>query len=215
MNKLIQESHNEEIIRISVANLISDINGKIVWIVNKKWLKFWKKNISLVWWWAELFDKKFIENQWGFDFEWSDVRFKIPRNKLEEMLNLFSKYNPSIFEMDVKREVKEELWEEIIWDMIEPILSENECNLLNVQYRWVIYKEWFWNSEKRAVVTKYIMHLYSLEWPTQVLEKIFSNSVIHIIEQEDVLCWITKDGYKLWDNIIEAYNFNMKKSLNN
>lgn len=199
--------NNPKIIRISVANFVADINWKIVGIINKKRLRLWMKNIWLIWWWALLLDKEPIQELWWFDFENNDARFKISSNRLNEILDIFSQDNPHIYEKDIGRELIEELSEEMFLDMKEPVLSKDDCLEFQANFIGTTYSEWLWSYIKRKVVTKYIWHLFSLDWPSEVIEKMKQNKIIYFLNECDFNKKMSHDWLNLWPNLFTVKKF--------
>ncbi len=203
----IQELGNYEgdIIRFSVANLISDCRGWVLWIINKKWLKYWQKKISAIWWAALLKDKTFLENLWAICFEWDDCRFRIGKDKLNEVTKIFADNQSWIFEADPMREVREELEEEILpWFMDKPILSVWDTTKLVATFVDAWIETGYWVSEKRDIPTIYIWRYFHLWWDSKVLKKMLKHKIIYELSQKDCMQRKASDGTKLWPNVIAA-----------
>jgi len=198
---------NNEIVRISVANLVSDINWRIVGIVNKKRLKLGMRNIWLIGWWATLFNKALIEELGGFDFEKDDVRFKINSSALDQMIHIFSQENSFLYERAIYRELIEELSKELIWNMTEPILSENECYEFAPSFIGTVYSEWYWSSVKRKIITKYIWHIFSLNCPAHIIEKLEQHEIVYFLDEQDFKREETHDWFVLWPNVVTVKDF--------
>lgn len=198
---------NNEIIRISVANLVSDINWKIVGIVNKKRLKLWMKNIWLIGWGATLFNKILIEELGGFDFEKDDVRFKISASILDQMIHIFSQENSFLYERAIYRELREELSKEMIWNMTEPILTEEECYEFTPKFIGTVYSEGYWSSVKRKILTKYIWHIFSLNCPAHIIEKLEQHEIVYFLDETDFSREETSDWFSLWPNVLVVKEF--------
>ncbi|MDD2486897.1 MAG: hypothetical protein PHS92_00805 [Candidatus Gracilibacteria bacterium] len=206
MNKVRTHSkfENTEIIRISVSNLVSDINGKLIGIINKEGLKRGQKNVSLAGGKALLFNRKIIESLGGFDFEKDEACFRIAEEKSSEAISLFTVRDPSLYEIDVNRELKQEFAEEIIGNMSEPILSPDECDQLTTDYRGVSFYDGYGMTEAREIITKYVWHLFSLNGPDPIMKKLQANKMVHIIENEDLLIGKTSDGFRIAQNTYNA-----------
>lgn len=198
---------NNEIIRISVANLVFDINWKIVGIVNKKRLNLWMKKISFIWWSAILFNKALIEELGGFDFDENNTKFKIEIDKLDQIIHMFSQENSFLYERAIYRELKEELSKEMIWNMAEPILSEEECYEFAPEFIGTVYSEWYWSSVKREILTKYIWHMFSLKWPAHIVEKMEKHEIVYFLDEQDFERKETGDWFILWSNVITVKEF--------
>ncbi|EKD66589.1 MAG: hypothetical protein ACD_49C00029G0017 [uncultured bacterium (gcode 4)] len=202
-----EHKKNNKIIRISVANLASDINWRIVGIVNKKRLNLWMKKISFIWWSAILFNKKIIEELGGFDFDENNTKFKISADMLEHIIQIFSKANSFLYERAILRELIEELSNELIWNMTEPILSENECYEFNSKFIGTVYSEWYWSSIKRKILTKYIWHIFSLNCPAHIIQKLEQHEIIYFLDEQDFERKKTHDWFSLWSNIMTIKEF--------
>lgn len=211
MNKLpsIWEKNNEsnEIIRISVANLVALINWRIVGIVNKKRFNLWMKNIWLIGGWAALFNRILVEDLGGFDFEKEDVRFKIDSEMFEHVVRIFTQANYFLYERAILRELIEELSKELIWNMTEPILSRDECYEFTPEFIGTVYSEGYWSSEKREILTKYIWHLFSLKCPDHIIQKLIQHEIIYFLDKEDFEREETHDWFSLWPNIFTVKEF--------
>ncbi|MCK9272397.1 hypothetical protein M0P65_02515 [Candidatus Gracilibacteria bacterium] len=206
-NSLEEHEESSEIIRISVANLVSDINGRIVGIVNKKRLKLGMRNIGLIGGGATLFDKKFVEELGGFDFEKNDVRFKIPAKSLDQMIHIFSQENSFLYERAIYRELIEELSRELIGNMTEPILSENECYEFTPKFIGTVYEQGYGSSVKREIITKYIWHIFSLNGPAHIVQKLEKHEIVYFLSEQDFEREETYDGFVLGPNVVTVKDF--------
>lgn len=208
MKNALEEIQNEktEFVRISVANLISNYKWGVLWIINKKWLKYWQKKISSIWWAALLYDKQSLDRFSAFDFEWDDCRFKIPSKEAKNVIEFFNNPESSHFETDPIREIKEELEEEILdWFMDKPILWISETSKLVTTFVNVVIETWFWSTTKREIPTIYIWRYFHLGGDKDVIKKIVRHKVIYSLTEKDCMVRKASDWTKLWPNIIAAW----------
>ncbi|EKE29596.1 MAG: hypothetical protein ACD_2C00141G0018 [uncultured bacterium (gcode 4)] len=202
----VQKYVKDWLIRISVANLISDIRWEVVWIINKKWLSYWKVKLSCVWWCAELYDRTFLENLWATDFEKNDVKFKIPIENVAKFLELTKwKAVPDFIESDPHRELREELSQEILnWYQMAPVLDESEVAKLSAHYSWTMFDSGFWMTESRPFVSIYIWRYFTLSWSKSILKRILESRVVHRISPKEYEAKRTMNWIYISPNVLAA-----------
>lgn len=203
--RMVENQSPSSFVRIGVMNLISDIRGQVFWIVNEGGFLSWKKQITALWWGAILYDRKLIEDIWGYEFNSSWDRFKIPIKNLKELFLILEDDNGDVFESNLDRELKEELCEEILeWIMDTPIISHYDRGVLRTSYKCTTIEVESWKKKQREFSTIYIQRFFELLWHNAVLQKILSNRAITIFSKGDLDRSHTDDWYEIWQNIKSA-----------
>lgn len=193
--------------RISLANVVWKVNGKMIWMINKRSLEKWNTIIALLWWWALLYNKWIIEEIWWVEFEWDDCRFKIDSAKVNNIIQ-FLLDTSQVYETDIIREMKEELTQEYFGAQTKPILHYDEFSKLQYTYYWFVVNK----AETRncpGIITNQIMRLFEIKWPPEVLNKILWSPIIIPETEFNFDTMATHSGIELINIIPKIYNYNL------
>lgn len=165
--------------RISVANVVGMINGKIIGMLNKKSFSKWHKVVGVLGWGALLYDQDTIRELGWTEFEGEDMRFQIDPENLTWIIELLNSSQPNLFEQTIDRELREELTEECFAEQTSPILSVEEFNQLEFRYYGMVTNRTI-TSNFPGMYSNQYMRLFAINWPDFVLSKIFSSPIIFL-----------------------------------
>lgn len=183
------------LIRIAVSNVVGMFKDRMFWILSKSKANDWIHKLWLVGGGALLYeDQQSLKNLWAFDFEGNDARFKIPLDKLENFIDKETWYTKFLCEEDVMREVREELWKELVSDQEKPVLEKDQIEMFRPSYigNYLLYEGESLDSIQRWTNFR-IINVFSLVWPEEIIEEMKSSSVIYLITKKKIQNW-----YAVW-----------------
>ncbi len=184
--------------RVSVNNFVATINDQVVGILNER---MFEKGIMRIWpigGGARIVDRKILLKHGAKDIERNDARFTIDKRQSKEFIDLLVKPNKDIVEVDIRRELFEEL-SNVVYDTEEedlypllhasrnmtPVISpeELEDGLLYTSYLDTLaYRR---PSQHHApMMTNYFWYLHEVYVTTKVFSKLIKSGHMVIITPE-------------------------------
>lgn len=121
--------------------------------------------------------------------EADDARFFVEvlpderEKKLAEIIDLFSKQDPSLFEDDVLREAHEDL-------VSDGVLSEEEFKTIRAHYEGLVspinWKTTTSERETKGIPSRRLFHLFELEVPQALIPKLETAETLRVLSPSDI-----------------------------
>lgn len=194
-----------EEIRICVANFVLSVSWNLIWILNKRDFSQWKKIITNIWWaWIVKKPEKIKQIWWkdfSVDWNWNvEARFFLKKDRIMDFLELLQNEKDEIFEIDIIREMIEELCEETFWEQKMPIMDYKELIIKRKILAWEFVN--IWKSRRNPWVTNvYIWNYFNIEVDEITLLKLVRSDNVFFLDLNDIERWHTLNWFEIWNNI--------------
>lgn len=138
--------------------------------------------------------------------EGADARFVIDGSRLEKAFDLFRRRDPSLNEIGMEREIREELGKIELKGQSEPILTPDDLAGIKVRFIDTTPQPQSRGTSAREgeLSTRRIFYIHEIEIPENVFKKLGKSPYIRIFSEGEVNAGRTKDGATIADNIFLA-----------
>ncbi len=211
-------------IRVSIGNLAPQftVAGRqeslFFGILNRKAFEKGRHQINPVGGAAQMTPagKEFLESSYGAEFqEGLDARFVIERKHIDNILLLFEVRNPSIYEIDPRREIEEELSTEELPIQNEPVFTPKQVGDIQIEFikslRQMPGNGSTSARETEQMPTVRLFNMFRLVLPAPPalhFTKLMMSPVVRIVPNHQIrkICageeQKTEDGWQIGDNFI-------------
>lgn len=209
-------------VRISISNFVRNIQWKLFGILNKNdYENKWKKVITSIGWWAEIYNIDYLLNLGCKDFfvneNWFyDARFFIREENIQQILDILICENILLYEFSVLRELNEELCFEKIENQKDSILKFYDLIWTEEFYKWTILWKWYSNRIP-WVITYYIWNYFDIildnKLSKSTINKLLNSPNSFLLTKEEVLSWYSKEWIPIAKNIKSSLNIDKTNYL--
>ncbi len=201
--------------RISVANVFGKVScpgcsATQIAFVNKKSLKAGKEEYKAIGGVSELTPLGMENLRTRFsaiDFEKGmDARFKVEEAFVEPVIEFFMRRDPAMFEIDLLRELEEELVGTELPGQKVGLLTLEELQQVSLEYVYSIHQkpgseQHRTVSDTAGIPTHRIFFVSNAIMPRAVYEKLAGSKWCRVISADDINRGFTQDGKKLGGNL--------------
>lgn len=184
--------------RVSVNNFVATINDQVVGILNERMFEKGLTRIGPIWWGARIINKQRLQELGAQNIENNDARFTIEKQKRTKFLETLLSPNKDLVEVDICRELFEEL-SNVVYDSedetIYPLLTaaRNMAPIIapGRLEEWLLYT-WYIDtlayrrpSQHHApMMTNYFRYLHEVCVTKKVFSELIATGHVVIITPE-------------------------------